>query len=126
DGQPREPEAHRRVGLRARRRRCDLKEGGSGTGSRRRTVIDAIERQSRQRASVDIRGRGDPRGIEDARVARACQEEYSAECQTDSAKPSDKRQTTASVTPTFRHASLASPKRRVRGAGGQRAGTAIA
>ena len=76
---PREPEGHSLAGRGARRRRRDLEKGGSGTGRVRDSVVDAIGRQIRQRASVGIRGRRSPGDIEDARSSWGCDQEDSAQ-----------------------------------------------
>src|SRR2546426_486987 len=59
-GDPREPEGYSLVGRWARRRGRNLEKEGAGTGSARGSVVDAIGRQIRQRASVGIRGRSRP------------------------------------------------------------------
>ena len=76
---PGEPDGDGLVRRRTWRRGGDLKKGGSRTGGARGSVVDAIGGQIRQRASVGIRGRSSPRGIEDPRSCRDCHQEDSAD-----------------------------------------------
>ena len=86
-GKPRELEGQRLAGRRARRRGCDLGKGGPGTGRGRGSVVDAIGRQIRQRASVNISARSRPANIQDPGSSRSCRQEDSAQCQTETEKP---------------------------------------
>src|SRR5439155_7485901 len=78
-GEPRESEAHRRVGTRAGRRGGHLNGGGPWAGRARRGVVEPIGRQIREGASVGIRGGGGPGGVQDPGCTRGCREKAFAQ-----------------------------------------------
>jgi len=65
----------------------DLGKGGSGTGRVNGSVVDAIGRQIRQRASVGVRRRGRPGGVQDCGSRLGGHQEDSAEDQAETRKP---------------------------------------
>ena len=85
--EPREPEGDRLVWRWAGGRRCDQKEGRSWTGRARRFVVETIGLQVGQLASVGIRGRRDPGGVEDPGSTRRCREGDPTERQTETCTP---------------------------------------